>query len=184
MIKTQIENILGLKALAWDYERRQFISPARPDFVWSPGGLQASVCANGYKHSVPDRNCTCGLYASYDIHIIDEYTGTSPVSPIFLVEPSGHTIIHEYGFRSAEMTIQMVAVPGDRKQGTLYLAAQQAADYFQIDVVPMEQMLIMMDIFNTFQMSYYYARSSQLRGVSRENILKVAKEFYAKQHAE
>ena len=179
MIKEPITNILGLKALAWDYNKGIFISPARPDFVWSPGGLQASVCGRGYNHKAPDPECSCGLYAAYTLDIIDDYTGKSPISPIFLVEASGRTIIHDFGWRSAEMSIHLVAIPPGG-EGTLKLAAYQAADYFGINVVPLDTMILVMDFFNTAQIEYYEPQSDVLSGKTRQQILNMSRSFISK----
>lgn len=155
----QIENILGLKALAWDYQTRTFVSPARPDFIWSRAGLQVAGCeARGCKIDIiPNPECSCGMYAAYDIDIINEYTDTSPISPIFLVEASGKTVIHEEGWRSKEMTIHMVTVPEDATP-RLHLIAAQAADYFQVPVYSLEVVTLVMDLQNIIQLPYYVPR--------------------------
>jgi len=169
-----VKNTLGLKALAWDYRKGIFVSPARPEFVWSPGGLQASTCGRGYDHKVPELTCTCGLYASYNINIINEYTDTSPISPIFLVEASGRSIRHEYGFRSAEMTIRMVALP-TASEGVLKLAAYQAADYFKVELRPLADLTLLMDLHNMYLYQShevpYRPFSDSLRKIPYESLL-------------
>jgi hypothetical protein len=179
MIKTPIENCVGLKALAWDFDKRTFISPAQPEFIWSPGGLQACKCRlnSDPKHIPPEWNCTCGLYATFDVAIAEEYVNKSVISPIFLVEPSGTTILYTKGFRSAEMTIQMVALP-PWSNATTKFACKQAADYFQISVVPLETLVITMDFINCWKLDFYKARSTELRYMKREKIVELARSKY------
>lgn len=163
-----ITNVLALKALAWNYGEGTFISPSHKDFVWSRAGLQAAECPEG--HPVPDENHTCGLYASYLLDIINNYTGQSAISPIFLVEASGRIAMHEFGFRSEEMTIRMVGM-NDHAQGVYRLAAHQAADYFQVEVHPLEDLILLMDLHNVQLLSYYQPVSPALQHLTRNQIL-------------
>jgi hypothetical protein len=189
MIKDPIKNVLGLKALAWDYKNEQFISPARPDFTWSPGGLQSCGCSRNCGGEYPEWDCTCGLYASYILDIVNDYTDTSPISPIFLVEASGKTVIHELGWRSREMTIHGVCNPEvftglsiDRPHFSA--ATAQAADYFQVPVFPLETIQVMMDLFNCVKLEYYVPVSDALKDVSREVIVMMCEEYMAKESQE
>jgi len=144
MIKENPTEVVGLKALAWDIEGMKFISPARPDFVWSPGGLQMSACSKCGNE--PRENCTCGLYATFLLDVAMEYIHQSPISPIFLVE--GSDVIHLYseGFRASELTIHCVAPNADTPQAKL--AASQASDYFQIPIATTENLMLLMDLTN------------------------------------
>jgi hypothetical protein len=182
MIKEPIKNVLGLKALAWNYDTKEFISPARPEFTWSPGGLQACGCARDCKGEYPEWDCSCGLYASYLLDIINDYTDTSPISPIFLVEASGKTIIHELGWRSKEMMIHAVCnsqvfsgLSIDRPH--FDAATAQAADYFQVPIFDMDTMLVMMDLFNTVKLEYYKPVSDAIKEMDRATVLSLCEQY-------
>lgn len=179
-----LENVLGLKALAWDYHKRTFVSPACRDFVWTQGGLTASKCGLGKNHKVPDWDCTCGLYAVFDISIAEEYINGSPISPIFMVEASGVTIIHDFGYRSEEMTVRWVLKP-TIQDTILEMASFQAADYFDVEMIDTATAILIMDIWNVKheeslkgdmyvpEKDRYHPRSLILRGVPREQILEL-----------
>lgn len=160
MIKEPMQNIVGLKALAWDIERATFVSPARPEFVWSPGGLQMGECTRcGHE---PKENCSCGLYTTFDINIALEYIHYSLISPIFLVEASGITHLYSDGFRSQELTIHAVAPNSDTAESRL--AASQAADYFQIPVTNLGSLIIAMDLHDKpLLLNDYQLRSNELK---------------------
>lgn len=144
MEKEPITNILGLKALAWDIDEMSFVSPARKEFIWSPGGLQMGDC---YKcGNEPREDCRCGLYATFDHNIVLEYTHESIISPIFLVEASGITHFYTDGFRSRELTIH--AVVPSTEEANSWVAAQQAAYYFKVPVREIEEIYIAMDLHN------------------------------------
>lgn len=165
MIKEPITNLVGLKALAWDIERQIFVSPARPEFVWSKGGLQMSQCPKCGNNN-PQENCTCGLYATFDVHIALEYIHYSIISPIFLVEASGDTFLHECGYRCGELTLHGVAPNCDEYAAKL--AASQASDYFQVQPMSLEKMLIIQDIVNRTLIPEYYCRTDLIKGLSTE----------------
>lgn len=146
MYKEPISYLVGLKALAWDLEQTTFVSPARPQFTWSPGGLQMCTCpkCGDEPHSL----CTCGLYATFDLSIALEYIGYSPISPIFLVEASGITHVYSDGFRSQELSIHAVA-PNDSQSSVAKLATSQASNYFQVPLVnDVNSMILLMELFN------------------------------------
>jgi hypothetical protein len=153
-----IEYELGLKALAWDYSQGQFISPARPEFTWDKGGLKVAGCAHGYGHEAPDWDCTCGLFCAWDLNVVYEYIHRSPVSPVFLCEASGKTIIHDMGWRAEELSI--IAVMGSFQSSVIEkLAAHQASDYFQVPVLDKPAVVFLMDIVNMVLVEHYIAWS-------------------------
>lgn len=165
-----VENVLALKALAWDYQKAAFVSPSVQGFVWARGGLQAASCDMG--HRVPDPGCTCGIYATYDIQLARLYTAASHISPIFLVEASGRTILYTGGFRTEELTVVQVAE--NEPTFMARMVAAQAADYFSVQVVPLDQMIITMDLFNIMRLGdRYQVRSNDLRGMNQGEIRKM-----------
>lgn len=176
MIKEPMENIVGLKALAWDRSGNIFTSPARPAFIWSPGGLQMSDCPNcGH---TPKEDCSCGLYATYNYKIALEYTSSSFISPIFLVEASGITHLYSDGFRCQEMTIHAVAPNTDSKASEY--SASQAADYFGVQVVYSLEVLTLMQDFHDFLKYpeiYDHCRSTILKGKSYDEVLEISKSY-------
>jgi hypothetical protein len=168
MIKEPMTNIVGLKALAYNLETGTFVSPARPEFIWSPGGLQMSECPKCKNE--PKAECTCGLYVTFDTEIALEYINYSPISPIFLVEASGPTHIYSEGFRSKELTVHAVAPNSDDAWSKL--AASQAGDYFGVSIQELETLLILMDIHNTKSnfLDSWTIRSSVLGALSIEEL--------------
>lgn len=158
MYKEPISNVLGLKALAWDLDNHTFVSPARPQFLWSPGGLQMCFCEKC--GNSPKDTCTCGLYATFDIKIALEYIHYSVISPIFLVEASGTVHLYSDGFRSAEMSIHAVA-PNTDSAGAR-LAASQARDYFQIPASKLDDMIMLMDMYNKNLLKEDYQAKTEL----------------------
>lgn len=167
MYKEPISNVVGLKALAWDLNQNTFVSPARPLFTWSPGGLQMCNCDKC--GNTPKVTCTCGLYVTFDSDIALEYIGYSPISPIFLVEASGVTHVYSYGFRSEELTIHAVAPNSEEK--VAMLAASQASDYFRVPVTPIDSMIILMDMLNRRTLKEeYIARSKMVSNMHQSQI--------------
>lgn len=43
----QLQNELSLKAIAWDFKKRMFVSPSSLEFEWSTDGLEAADCLKG-----------------------------------------------------------------------------------------------------------------------------------------
>lgn len=167
MYKEPVANVVGLKALAWDLNQNTFVSPARPSFTWSPGGLQMCNCEKCGNE--PKATCTCGLYATFDLDIALEYIEYSPISPIFLTEASGVTHIYSYGFRSEELTIHAVAPNSEER--VAMLAASQASDYFQVPVTPIDSMIILMDLLNRRTLrEEYVARSKIVSGMDNAQV--------------
>jgi hypothetical protein len=191
-----IENILGLKALAWDFDKGRFISPAAKDFTWHPNGLVVAQCRNHCQpENIPGESCTCGMYASYSIHVVAEYTVRWPIAPVFLVEASGKTIFYSAGWRSKEMTLTAVA-PYFRYQETFrklssyidpgmsqaFAAAHQAADHFQIpyvdDIITLQTI---MDLWNVCIRPGYKPFTDAFKDMQKEQILSIARERLTEQ---
>jgi len=147
----QIQNAIGLKTISWDSEKKQFISPARPDFTWSHEGLQIAKCTVFPKHDAPVDICSCGLYATFLWNIAKNYDRRY-LNVMLLVEAGGRTVLHEYGFRSQQMRFI-----GAIKQGeSLFdLAAYQAADFYELPIFDRTTALIIMDIQNVHLMDWY-----------------------------
>jgi hypothetical protein len=164
MEREPMTNVVGLKALAYDLTTQTFVSPARPEFIWSPGGLQMSECSRCKNE--PKEECSCGLYVTFSVDIALEYIHHSPISPIFLVEASGITHLYSDGYRSRELTVHLVAPNSDSAQSKL--AASQAADYFQVNVGTLETILMVMDMHNlNLDIPFYRGRSETLNGFNK-----------------
>lgn len=151
-----INNVLGLKMISWDSVKGEFISPARPDFTWDDQGIKSAKCTKDPRHKPPEANCTCGIYATYKLEIAEDYQRRI-LNVLMLVEAGGKTAIYTEGWRSEQLRFLAVIDfnPNDRQ---LHLAANQAADYYGLQILPLDASLIIMDIFNTHLLPYYESK--------------------------
>jgi hypothetical protein len=72
-----------------------------PHGEWSPGELMVARCLRDKKHAggVPDPDCSCGIYATTQLEVANEYLGgEAPV--LGIVELGGRTIPATQGYRS------------------------------------------------------------------------------------
>ena len=71
-----------------------------PEGEWRPGQLMMGVCTTGrHEGPVPDSNCTCGVYATSDLSVVNDYL--SDEAPVLgVVELGGRTIPATQGYRS------------------------------------------------------------------------------------
>lgn len=171
-----LENVLGLKALAWDYEQGCFVSPQQNKFTWSRGGLVQGTCSKNSSHKYPEENCICGLYATFSKNILYEYLYRSPLSPVFLVEASGITIIHENGYRSEEMTIKGVSPVDTETVGiaTANLAAWQASEYFGLGKpISIDVAFRVMDLWNKAHLKWYEGVTDEVMNMPRQKVLEL-----------
>jgi len=78
---------------------------ADPDDAWPPDETLVARCdlGKGHKHGVPDKDCTCGVYAATDVDIIAPYLREAPL--MGLIQGSGRTIPGEDGWRAARCTV-------------------------------------------------------------------------------
>jgi hypothetical protein len=111
-----VATVLGLRV--WRYDRSMGVlcsvnagQPARhvtwiakamasPNGEWSPGGLMLARCSRSvHEDGVPDPHCSCGLYATTDLSIVNDYL--SPAAPVLgIVELGGRTIPATQGYRA------------------------------------------------------------------------------------
>ena len=146
----KIQNVLGLKTISWDTEKQKFISPARPNFIWTQDGLAEAKCILD-KHNPPDEFCTCGIYATFDWSIAKGYDRRF-LNVMFLVEAGGKTILHDYGFRSEQLRFVLAI----RQNNPIYrLATMQAADFYSLPIVDKDTALTIMDIQNVHLLNWY-----------------------------
>jgi hypothetical protein len=61
-----------------------------PDGFWPKSGTLDATCINKRDHPVPDPNCSCGIYSTYDINVIAQYIRQGPV--LGLVQGYGQVI--------------------------------------------------------------------------------------------
>ena len=152
-----INNAVALKMISWDSTKGEFISPARPDFIWGDEGIKSAECHKNPNHEPPQENCTCGIYATYDLIIAEEYQRRE-LNVLMLVESGGKTIIYTKGWRSQQLRF-IAVINFMPKENPLYfksqLACNQASDYYQLPIINLKTGLTVMDIFNTHLLSYY-----------------------------
>lgn len=53
----------GLAVLLTEENDATIVSPAKTDFVWTPGEAAVAHCGAGQKHQSPDEHCGCGIYS-------------------------------------------------------------------------------------------------------------------------
>lgn len=72
-----------------------------PQGEWRPGQLMVAQCLRDKKHEsgVPDPDCTCGIYATTDLEVVNDYLcNEAPV--LGIVELGGRTIPATQGYRA------------------------------------------------------------------------------------
>jgi hypothetical protein len=78
-----------------------------PEGEWSPGRLMRACCNKDHKGGVPDPDCTCGIYATTDLSIVNSYlTDDAPV--VGVVELGGRTIPAAQGYRAEAARVAAV----------------------------------------------------------------------------
>lgn len=65
----QLQNELSLKAIAWDFKKRMFVSPSSLEFEWSTDGLEAADCLKGCTKDELDMAVEAMKLARYDVRI-------------------------------------------------------------------------------------------------------------------
>jgi hypothetical protein len=70
-----------------------------PEGEWRPKQLMGARCLRRKDHAVPDPDCTCGVYATTDLDVVNDYL--NPESPVLgIVELGGHTVPAPQGYRA------------------------------------------------------------------------------------
>lgn len=179
-----ITEAVGLKALAWDFENHVFASPTRMDFKWE-NGIAVAVCREmdgdllhftpeQLLQHIPGEKCSCGIYATYSLETARMYGDNKEIAPVFLVVAGGKQILGNKGFRSAEAKVIAVTYPISEVRdygGKMWLAASQAADFYNIPIVKESVGVIMMDIVNTLnKIENYETRTDSVRNAKPETL--------------
>jgi hypothetical protein len=84
---------------------------ASPEGDWPPGRLLIAQCSRGGNHEegVPDPDCSCGIYATTSLDIVNEYLcDESPV--LGVVELGGRTIPATSGYRAEAARVAAILV--------------------------------------------------------------------------
>lgn len=187
---------LGFKALAYNVEDGLFHSPQQKEHIWD-STVQTAVCKftsyqNGDpikpedKHVAGGKGCWCGFHVTYDAKIALDYAEKqySQVCPMFVLEARGVWQPHEAGFRSQQVIMRYAVLPaadwnvGVRELGATEKATYIASDRFSIPVISYEEALIQQDVWNVQILEKYSLRHPDLQGVSRSQLLELAKNMY------
>ncbi len=136
----------SFKSIAWDQNRRKFVSPSRPNFEWQKG-IVRSQCqikdhsTNEFGHL--DLNCTCGIWSSPNRKALEEYEKYQN-SIIVLLQLYGTADIKESALDIPDCYVlrtwsaRVVGVQFEDKTNDRYMATTLAADYFGIKIFPVE----------------------------------------------
>lgn len=182
-----ITNIVGLRALAWNYEKGKFSSPTRREFIWENGVAIAKCykCEGTLEgkevNDIPGDTCSCGIYATFLECTARGYTQNSEVSPIFLIQAFGKTqipTVNFTGFRTAKAQAMAVGYHdyGYRQNGTITekMAAYQASDVLHIPAIRMDVVILMMDILNlTNEVENYPVQTSEARSLAPDKLAEI-----------
>jgi len=182
-----ITNIVGLRALAWNYEMGKFSSPTRREFIWE-NGIAIAKCykcegtLDGKEVSdIPGDTCSCGIYATFQEWTARGYTGNSEVSPIFLIQAFGKTqipTVNFTGFRTAKAQAMAVGYQDAHYKNSETisekLAAYQASDVLHIPVIKIDILNLMMDILNlTNEVEGYPIQTEEARSLTLEQLTEI-----------
>jgi hypothetical protein len=158
--------LLGLKAVIWDQNRGCFRSPSMQSFVWDRLGWAQAKCKRE-GHVPPEAGCTCGIYATNTVKILNNYM-TNLNAVAVLAAACGETEVWSGGFHSG--AAQVVAVVGGWRAslpngsqdfvnfsvGREEQVTMIAAEYFAVDVAPLPVALEMIKM--SWQMDGYINR--------------------------
>ena len=78
------EPMLGFRSWAWDTRHKRLASVVQGGVNWPPEADLRATCPHNPKappdkHQPPDKDCSCGIYAAYDIPAAAPYTGIGNV---------------------------------------------------------------------------------------------------------
>jgi len=77
----------SLKAIAWNNDRRKFVSPSHTDYEWNLG-INWGICSKCLPNGSIGLDCTCGIYHAPNPEALEEYE-QYPTSIIALVKMYG-----------------------------------------------------------------------------------------------
>ncbi len=159
--KIKLQNILGVKCLAWNDKVHKLVSPSVNGFVWEPNQPHMASCPNGHE-DIPYIRCYCGIHATWQADIAKRYTNKSYISPWCLLEAGGKIMYHKWGWRAAEARIVMVAFDDATTDHQMTRAGRQTADIYGIDLISLTEMLKVMDIYN-----YVYIQELNMKRLAK-----------------
>ena len=166
----EITNPLALKSIGWNPTRHKFVSPSVQGFTWSNDHLEAAECPVDKEHKPPEGNCSCGLYATYDLWLAKAYNiEESFLNVMLLVEASGKTCMHELGYRTEEMRI-VAALLMNNRDNYPNIAAHQAADYFSVPILSVIAGVRVMNTMNAVILPYYQERKIHENYYRKESV--------------
>lgn len=102
--------------------------------AWSPEGTCQATCRKGRVHTVPDTDCTCGIYACYCLDDLRDIHPELASQLIAVIEPQGRGEAGDWGFRCQSASI--VALWSDDAEHAAAVgaaSAPQAAIYSDLD---------------------------------------------------
>lgn len=73
--------------------KQNLLSNTTPDGYWPKDNPLAARCLSDKDHPVPDPDCMCGIYSTYDVDVIAQYISSGPV--LGLVQGYGQVIAGE-----------------------------------------------------------------------------------------
>ena len=153
-----IKNGLAFRAM---YKKDgEYVSPHNPDFVWGSEGISFATCTRTSSfqgggrlvnnpgqswhpaEEIPHDDCTCGLYAAFQLGEATVYEDNADQAVLFLVEAHGKTTYYDNCMIAAEQRV-IAAV------GTEYRFSDNVAcDYFKVPFVMLTFAKAVMDIQN------------------------------------
>lgn len=141
---TPIQGPLALRAMRHQNSRDRgdnFYSPAWHT-RWIKAGILNAECER-CGDRLPNWNCTCGIYGTFDLLTARTYQMISPnSSAIFLVEATGRWLLYTKGWRAAQAVIHAIVLPkAVDVLSPAGLTAHYAATYFNRRLISTETAL-------------------------------------------
>lgn len=136
-----------MKAIAWDYKTSKFQSPSSSQFKWTREGLESAECTR-CGENLPEKECSCGLYATFRWDEATGYRYNSPISPILLFEASGKSQFYQDVIRAKQLAPRWVIMDARYNDTFLTMATFQARDYFNVPIISKSVAISIMDLWN------------------------------------
>jgi hypothetical protein len=167
--------MLSLKTIAWDNDKKCFVSPSHTEYSWKPG-INWAICEKCAPKGEIQLDCTCGVYHSPNPEALTEYE-SYPTSIIALVKMYGVYDIWSgplpdlpwtYPTRSDGIRVVGVLGSGSLKaagflEGTRGVTEVLALDKFQTTLLPWSLVRAMIQIrwLQHFQIDPYKDRRAK-----------------------